>query len=509
MSEKCEWNSLFESVMNDTALAHPVRDDYEYDRRWTAYRQILDRLLAENGRSATAPGDFAELLRAWRKDDLRAGEDGVLRQKENEGDSVQIMTMHASKGLEFKAVFVAAGFSSVDDDSLAEEKRLYYVALTRAEHKLYLPWTKWDRHLRVGTEEFGIGSRKSPLLGDGFLSRAIRACLKDAGAATVSFSAETAQPEPAPRQMDASVPSSPSPVPRIYDIGNLKSRRLQWDSFTTLSMNGGSGNVVPVESDETDESSAGDVFVRQRRRTLLPRNNVSGNVFHEIMETLCGNDEAAGDVGFSVGNLPLEEALSDAGKLMDIVRRAMRRNALGNEEAEGDSTERTLVRMIWRALNTCIDVGGRKILLKDVPFSDRRAEVECVMDEASVLGDDTPRFGGVLRDGAFNGKIDLLIRPDGKGGPVYVLDWKTNTIADYDETSVELAMEAAGYPLQFKLYSMVVARWLGREAIAGVAYLFVRGGEHGDASGVYARAMDDKMFADCRQSVLDAIPNSR
>ena len=187
----------------------------------------------------------------------------------------------------------------------------------------------------------------------------------------------------------------------------------------------------------------------------------------------------------------------------------MRRNALGNEEAEGDSTERTLVRMIWRALNTCIDVGGRKILLKDIPFSDRRAEVEFVMDEASVLGADTPRFGGILRDGAFNGKIDLLIRPDGKGGPVYVLDWKTNTIADYDETSVELAMEAAGYPLQFKLYSMAVARWLGREAIAGVAYLFVRGGEHGDASGVYARAMDDKMFADCRQSVLDAIPNSR
>ena len=61
-----------------------------------------------------------------------------MRQKENENDSVQIMTMHASKGLEYKVVFVAAGFSEIDADSLAEEKRLYYVALTRAEHKLYL-----------------------------------------------------------------------------------------------------------------------------------------------------------------------------------------------------------------------------------------------------------------------------------------------------------------------------------------------------------------------------------
>ena len=127
------------------------------------------------------------------------------------------------------------------------------------------------------------------------------------------------------------------------------------------------------------------------------------------------------------------------------------------------------------------------------------------MDEGSVLGQDIPRSGGAIRDGAFNGSIDLLVRPDGRGGPVYVLDWKTNTLADYGEESVEAAMEAAGYPLQFKLYSLAVERWLGRGALAGVAYLFVRGGEHGAASGVYARAMDTDLIMDCRKSVLDAV----
>jgi exodeoxyribonuclease V beta subunit len=92
---------------------------------------------------------------------------------------------------------------------------------------------------------------------------------------------------------------------------------------------------------------------------------------------------------------------------------------------------------------------------------------------------------------------------------VYVLDWKTNSLADYGAASVAAAMEAAGYPLQFKLYSLAVARWLGREALAGIAYLFVRGGEHGAASGVYARAMDDKMWADCQHSVQAALPGGR
>ena len=510
LSAKGAWNALFESVMNDTALAHPIKDDYAYDRRWTAYRQILDRLLVERGRSALTPGDFADLLRTWRKNDRRAGEEGALRQKENEGDSVQIMTMHASKGLEFKAVFVASGFSGIDDAALQEEKRLYYVALTRAEHKLYLPWTQWDAHVRKGEEEFGLGSLGSPLLGDGFLSRAIRTNFADPGKATMSLPAVATS---APTAGESSMSQSDDDgrearvVPRLYDIGNLKHLRLQWDSFSSLNSHGDSGKVMPSEANETDESSAGPST--EREATLLPRNNVSGNVFHEIMEALCGTDEATGEIGFAVGKVPLDEALLDTGRLMGLVRRMMRRNALGNQVGEDDSTERTLARMVWWALNTEIEVGGRKIFLKDIPFGDRLAEVEFVMDEASVLEADTPRFAAALRDGVFNGKIDLLIRPDGRDGPVYVLDWKTNSLADYGAASVAAAMEAAGYPLQFKLYSLAVARWLGREALAGIAYLFVRGGEHGAASGVYARAMDDKMWADCQHSVQAALPGGR
>ncbi|HOP90605.1 MAG TPA: 3'-5' exonuclease [Ottowia sp.] len=61
-------------------------------------------------------------------------------------DAVQLMTVHASKGLEFDAVFITGleeGLfphenSMSDNDGLEEERRLMYVAITRARKRLYL-----------------------------------------------------------------------------------------------------------------------------------------------------------------------------------------------------------------------------------------------------------------------------------------------------------------------------------------------------------------------------------
>lgn len=69
-------------------------------------------------------------------------------------DAVQLMTIHAAKGLEFDAVFITGleqglfphersvreGGSSDDNPALQEERRLMYVAITRARKRLYLSW---------------------------------------------------------------------------------------------------------------------------------------------------------------------------------------------------------------------------------------------------------------------------------------------------------------------------------------------------------------------------------
>jgi len=64
-------------------------------------------------------------------------------------DGVVLATIHAAKGLEWEAVFVAGlaegslpHAQSLADDGLAEERRLFYVAITRARRHLTLTWAR-------------------------------------------------------------------------------------------------------------------------------------------------------------------------------------------------------------------------------------------------------------------------------------------------------------------------------------------------------------------------------
>ncbi|WP_395026970.1 UvrD-helicase domain-containing protein [Comamonas odontotermitis] len=80
-------------------------------------------------------------------------------------DAVQLMTVHASKGLEFDAVFIAGLEEGLfphenamsDMGGLEEERRLMYVAITRARKRLYLS-TSQTRMLH-GTTRYNVRSR--------------------------------------------------------------------------------------------------------------------------------------------------------------------------------------------------------------------------------------------------------------------------------------------------------------------------------------------------------------
>ena len=71
--------------------------------------------------------------------------------KDDTVESVKLLTIHAAKGLEFEHVFVTGCEDSLFsprvgldtkqmEEKLEEERRLFYVAMTRAKHKLYLSW---------------------------------------------------------------------------------------------------------------------------------------------------------------------------------------------------------------------------------------------------------------------------------------------------------------------------------------------------------------------------------
>ncbi len=80
---------------------------------------------------------------------------------------VSLLTMHNAKGLEFPVVFIAGmeeglfpHSRSIDSDaSIEEERRLCYVAMTRAEKRLYVSWARYRRRFGGGQPEPSIRSR--------------------------------------------------------------------------------------------------------------------------------------------------------------------------------------------------------------------------------------------------------------------------------------------------------------------------------------------------------------
>ena len=80
-------------------------------------------------------------------------------------DAVQLMTVHASKGLEFDGVFIGGleeglfphDNSSSDRDGLEEERRLMYVAITRARKRLYLSHSQ--TRMLHGQTRYNVKSR--------------------------------------------------------------------------------------------------------------------------------------------------------------------------------------------------------------------------------------------------------------------------------------------------------------------------------------------------------------
>jgi len=125
-----------------------------------------------------------------------------------QGGAVSLMTIHGAKGLEFDVVFVAGLEDDLlpyrrrdEEPDIEEERRLCYVAFTRARERLYLSLAKWRR--LHGTEK-----RQQP-------SRFLRELEGDSLAwlGQVS-SAETLFQRPRPRRQAAPHPAFNAPRPR-------------------------------------------------------------------------------------------------------------------------------------------------------------------------------------------------------------------------------------------------------------------------------------------------------
>ena len=137
--------------------------------RSTRYRQWLEELGGDDAVYKLENVDELVEIAIGHKDvESLLEEAGLVNESDDIGDDtrrVLIMTIHAAKGLEFPVVFVPAmeegvfpdARSSWDQDDLEEERRLAYVAITRAQHRLYL--TNARSRMKYGKPEANPPSR--------------------------------------------------------------------------------------------------------------------------------------------------------------------------------------------------------------------------------------------------------------------------------------------------------------------------------------------------------------
>jgi exodeoxyribonuclease V beta subunit len=351
----------------------------------------------------------------------------------------------------------------------AEDARLLYVGLTRAEHALWL-----------ATGPF-FNSGKTPLagmLGD-------PDALREAGVAFDDAPPPTELPR-LPAADDARVPPARTPVRElrndwwVYSFSQLaKADAGDASSAATLPAPGGAdepeagdaADEAPVEADAFDPRFAGNRY---------------GVALHAALEHA---DYAAWRVWREVATAPaddareIDEALAGEGYAADAL-------------ADGLALS---TRLVGHTLTVALPEGVR---LCDLPADARRAELEfqfalqptrvdalLALLHAHGVVRERDRFG--LRhqlEGLMTGLVDLTYRHDGRW---YVLDYKSNRLPGYDAAALQRAMAHSEYDLQALIYTLALHRWLRfrlGDAAAGGGYDYAC--DFGGIRYVFCRGLD-------------------
>ena len=152
---------LIETILADTGYEAMVREEFPDSDKAVAFKMRGIHFLTErmNAYIKEHPGTT---LRDYLRSVSIIGDES----KDDEL-KISLMTMHASKGLEFKIVFLAGiedhiipSARALEEDSrnIDEERRLFYVAITRAKEKLFINYADTRRD-REGKEKIVLPSR--------------------------------------------------------------------------------------------------------------------------------------------------------------------------------------------------------------------------------------------------------------------------------------------------------------------------------------------------------------
>lgn len=423
-----------------------------------------------------------------------SAEDQQLR-LESDDDAVKIVTMHRSKGLEYSIVFcpylwqrsdrlnserllircheqdrTVVDLGSEDferrrelalNEELAEDLRVFYVAVTRAKYRCYIAWAD------VRSEKIANDSAMAWLL----------------EFAETDFSGQQTklqsfQDKAAYRLLDAPSDTTGNyqkPVAHTQLQAKKRKRSLytnwQMSSYTALSA------LSQHDAPELPEDKAGEQTLTNTPEPgsaamELPRGAHTGNVVHDLLENHAFSDLAQRkDIATQRDKVCQRYGLKlERPQMLDELLQAVVATPLSPTDAD--------FCLMNLAKNQC---------LKEMPFYLSMQTMDAAQINRILRG--APAFQPLTAKqmcGYLTGFIDLVCAyPESDSGVsrYYVMDYKTNGLPDYSSDSLTHAMREHNYGLQYWIYTVVLHRYLQTRLpdydyethFGGVRYLFVRG----------------------------------
>lgn len=518
---------MFYLLMRREGIINALLGLPDGERRMTNLLQLVE--LAQQ-QCRLQPG-IEKLLR-WLLDERQrvtqqnSSEEQQLRLESDE-QLVKIVTIHKSKGMEYPVVFLPyiwssreirdAGVISFHDEhsrrlhadlgsdrrdehlrlarqeSLAEELRLLYVALTRAQQRCYFTWgavngaaesaMAWllhqDTHANHDMPQCNMSELDDQALEESLLSLNNGQGAGSGGAGS-DYLMVAGLPGFGGRYTAAA--GAASPLSALQFCGKAV-QSWQFTSFSALS----SQSRHDYRVDQPDYDSQQLPPAAPQPATLsrfgFPRGARAGECLHGILEQLDFRHAAAAEL--------------DA-----VVQRRL-------EQAGFDDKWRPVVcAWISAVLDTPLD--SADLTLRDVASDRRFVELEFHYPLAAL---DAAALNGILRQtasrgalqqrvdfatvkGFMKGFIDLIFEHRGR---YYVVDYKSNhlgdTLDDYHRDALQQAISEHRYDLQYLIYTLAVHRYLELRLpgydydanFGGVYYLFIRGMDprYGEGRGVY------------------------
>lgn len=481
-------------------------------------------------------------------------ESGNLVQIASDFDAVQILTVHAAKGLEFPVVVSVIGNKGFNDkqdkgsyifhedgqvclgfDKSAREKskkesfdewnRIFYVAYTRASSLMILPVSERLYSKNKARPEFSslinVFSPINGKLNGHYETLAIESEVDWRAAVRELLQKSKGGDRCEDSNEDSNEDSKQSDsIKLINEAMPLKIRRQH--SYSSLTHGGGVSHAVndnnrPVEG--VAQEFEGELDVSEPAATVpnvapepdgYPRGAALGNALHNTMEALCNGEKG---LHFSSLNCNQDDAESNTA-LLSLIDEKFKGEGLHHKDAgRYEAWIRHSAGIIWRTLNAQL-AGG--IALNQLGDGEAIAEMEYYLDSSRAKTEQMEKNYQAL----CKGFIDLVFKKDGK---YHILDWKSDYLDSYDTASVEARVDDMYY-IQRVLYPYVAVQWLSKvlekpaedvfeQDFGGMHYVFLRGTKPGDSQGTYFKnwesyAVLEKEYFDYVGKKIYAIANS-